>query len=84
MIPLTETSSESKVRVIQIPTGRQQMNRLFQLGLVREEEIVIVKNNGHGPLLILVKDTKVILGRGIASRVMVQEVSNTEVENQQG
>lgn len=80
MIPLTETSSDSKVRVIQIPTGRQQMNRLFQLGLVRDEEIEIVKNNGHGPLLILVKDTKIILGRGIASRVMVDLVPSGDVD----
>lgn len=56
------------------------MNRLFQLGVVREEEIVVVKNNGHGPLLIMVKDTKVILGRGIAGRVMVELQSNTDVE----
>ena len=82
MIPLTETESETKVQVKQIPDGRRQMNRLFQLGLVRDEEITVIKNNGRGPLLILVKDTKVILGRGIAGRVMVQLVSSTEVESQ--
>ena len=59
------------------------MNRLFQLGLVRDEDIVVVKNNGHGPLLIMVKDTKVILGRGIAGRVMVELESGTDVEHQQ-
>lgn len=57
------------------------MNRLFQLGLVRDEEIEIVKNNGHGPLLILVKDTKVILGRGIAGRVMVDLIPSEDVDN---
>ena len=83
MIPLTETSSDSTVKVVQLPTGRQQMNRLFQLGLVRDEDIIVVKNNGHGPLLIMVKDTKVILGRGIAGRVMVELESGTDVEHQQ-
>jgi Fe2+ transport system protein FeoA len=35
----------------------------------------MVQNFGHGPLIVLVRDTRVALGRGEAMKVLVEKVS---------
>jgi Fe2+ transport system protein FeoA len=47
-------------------------NRLISLGFTPGVEIQVLQNNGHGPLVVNVRDTRVALGRGEAHDIFVE------------
>ncbi|MCR4408598.1 MAG: ferrous iron transport protein A [Anaerolineae bacterium] len=52
--------------------GRGFVGRLAALGFTPGAEVRMIQNFGHGPLIVSVRDTRIALGRGEASRVRVQ------------
>lgn len=66
-----------KLRIIQYDSGRKMAEGLSALG-IHIGEIIIVKNSApfHGPILIEIPSTQgiVAVGRGMASKVIVEEV----------
>ena len=52
--------------------GHRLEHRLQHMGLARGERVRVLRNNAPGPLIVAVRDTRLCLGRGIASRVMVR------------
>lgn len=60
-----------KVRLVSINAGRGLNSRLTAMGLVPDVEITVVNNSHPGPFVISVKDSKVILGKGMAHKIMV-------------
>ena len=69
--PLSTVRSGQRVRLAAIEAGRSLNIRLSAMGLVRNVEITVVSNNHPGPFVILVKRSKVVLGRGMAQKIMV-------------
>ena len=70
---LTECNKGEELTVLKVNAGSKAKKRLANLGIV--PGIKIVKNKSapfSGPLEILVKGTKLVIGRGIASKVIVQ------------
>ncbi len=61
--------------VRQLDGGRGFMSRLAAMGFTLGSEVTMMQNFGHGPLIVLVRDTRVALGRGEASRVSVHRRS---------
>jgi ferrous iron transport protein A len=61
--------------VRQLAGGRGFMSRLAALGFTPGAEVTMVQNFGRGPLIVLVRDTRVALGRGEAAKVLVEKVS---------
>ena len=57
--------------VISLDGGRGLVSRLAALGFTPGATVNVVRNHGHGPLIVSVLDTQVALGRGEASRVQV-------------
>jgi ferrous iron transport protein A len=69
--PLSTVESGRTVKLARINAGQGLNSRLASMGLVPGVEITVV-NNGHpGPFVISVKDSKMMLGRGIAHKIMV-------------
>jgi ferrous iron transport protein A len=59
------------VRLASIEAGRGLNSRLASMGLVPNVKITVI-NNGHpGPFIINVKGTRMMLGRGMAHKIMV-------------
>jgi ferrous iron transport protein A len=58
--------------VLAIHGDRQVTSRLASLGLTPGVQVDILRNYGHGPLIISVRGTRVALGRGEASKIEVQ------------
>jgi len=56
--------------------GRGFMGRLAALGFTPGVEVTMVQNFGHGPLIVLVRDTRVALGRGEAAKVLVGRMTH--------
>lgn len=48
--------------------------RLQEMGILKGESILVIRNTGIGPIEIAVKGTHLALGRGIASKIIVEEV----------
>jgi ferrous iron transport protein A len=70
--PLSGVLAGERVRIARISAGcRGLANRLASMGLMVNVEITVV-NNGHpGPFVVGVRESKVVLGRGMADRIMV-------------
>ena len=69
--PLSKVKSGNKATLVTISAGRGLNNRLAAMGLVSGVEITVVSNSHPGPFVINVKGSKVMLGRGMANKIMV-------------
>jgi len=67
---------ESKTaKVIDIQGGQTVRQRLSQMGIHPGDTVTILRYGAlRGPLLIEIHGSQVALGRGIASKVIVEEV----------
>ena len=70
--PLSTTQAGDCVRVVGIDAGRGLNSRLAAMGLVASTELRVVSNGHPGPFVLIVKDAKVVLGRGVAQKIMVK------------
>jgi len=59
-------------QVHELAGGRGFVCRLAALGLTPGARIKMVQNFGHGPLIVLVRETRLALGRGEAMKVLVE------------
>ena len=60
-----------KAKLVSVNAGRGLNSRLASMGLLPNVEITVVSNNHPGPFVISVKDSKMMLGRGMAHKIMV-------------
>ncbi len=79
-IPLAMLPVGAKGKIVGIHGGRGIVRRLSDMGFVPDVEVKIVHSHtSHnprrgGPLVVEVKDSRIALGRGVAMKIMVQEV----------
>ena len=81
-LPLAMLPIGAKGKITGIRGGRRMARRLSDMGFIQDVEVTIVHshashNPGHGgPLVVDVKDSRIALGRGVAMKIMGQEVEN--------
>lgn len=68
---LSEVPKGRKVRVRRVYAGRGLSMRLYQMGIVPGEEVV-VKHNNKGFIVLEVRGAEISLSRGIASKIEVE------------
>jgi ferrous iron transport protein A len=71
-IPLAELVTGENATVISFTAGRAVINRMASLGITPGAKIDMTQNYGHGPLIVIVRGTRVALGRGEAAKVLVE------------
>jgi ferrous iron transport protein A len=71
-MPLAFVDSGTKVRIQEILGGHTLLQRLNAMGLVPGTEINVMRNDQGGPLVVTVLDTRVMLGRGMAHKILVR------------
>ena len=71
-MPLTMVSEGGRAVLRSIEGGRQLRGRLAALGLLPGSELEVVQNSGHGPFVVAVKGSRVVIGRGMADRIVVE------------
>jgi Fe2+ transport system protein FeoA len=69
--PLSMAKAGQKVKVALIDAGHVLNSRLASMGILPNVEITVISNGRPGPFVIIVKDSKVVLGRGMADKIMV-------------
>ncbi len=47
-------------------------SRLCSLGILNGHTVDVIKNDGHGPIIIKVFDSKIAIGRGQASKINIE------------
>ena len=77
IVNLANVTPGSKVRVIEIRGGLGIRQRLSCLG-IHPGDLMIVQASGimRGPVLVNIHDNKVALGRGVASKIMVEVINS--------
>ena len=58
-------------RLVTIEGGVGLRSRLTAMGLREGVDVRVVRNGGHGPFVVAAGGTRIVLGRGMAHRVMV-------------
>jgi DtxR family Mn-dependent transcriptional regulator len=69
---LSAVKTGDKARLIRIDAGRRLNSRLAALGFVPDAELTVVSNGHPGPFVVVVKDVKMALGRGVAHKILVR------------
>jgi ferrous iron transport protein A len=72
MKSLDEIEVGRKVRIVKILGGYGLVRRLVSLGLTIGVELFIINN--QGPIIIKLGDSNIAIGRGIARKVLVEEI----------
>ncbi len=68
---LANVKAGRKVRFVNVRAGQALKARLAALGLVPGSELEVVSNSFHGPFIVAVKGSRLVLGRGMAQKIVV-------------
>jgi ferrous iron transport protein A len=72
-ISLTELTVDHQATILAFNMGTVEATRLVSLGFTPGAEISMSQNYGRGPLIVLVRGTRVALGRVEAANIFVQQ-----------
>ncbi|MHC5076863.1 MAG: FeoA family protein [Planctomycetota bacterium] len=70
--PLSTVQNGQKVILAQVDAGRELKSRLASMGLLPNTEMTVISNKHPGPFMISVKKSKIMIGRGMANKIMVR------------
>ena len=71
-MPLTAAPIGAKVRLRSVDAGRALEARLAALGIVTGVDLEVIIRGRMGPIVVGVRSARVMLGRAMANRMMVQ------------
>ena len=74
-IPLATTNVDDEVELVSIEGGRNIQRRLAELGLINGVQFRILSKGQPGPFIILLRQTRLVLGRGMIDSVSVRPVT---------
>ncbi|MBM7854900.1 ferrous iron transport protein A [Desulfohalotomaculum tongense] len=60
--------------VREIAGGRGVRKRLTGMGFIEGVTVRIIKNDNYGPLIVSLGEGRLVLGQGVANKIMVEEV----------
>lgn len=72
--PLDKIPAGTVAQIVSIEAGSGLKNRLASMGLLVDVDVRVVRNDGAGQIIVNVKNSKVILGRGMSHKIFVVEV----------
>ena len=70
-ISLTELAANDHATILQLPIGKAEITRLASLGFTPGAKVNMSHNYGKGPLIVIVRGTRVALGRDEAAKIVV-------------
>ncbi len=71
-MPLTIVQPGRTVRLVSVDAGHSLQGQLTAMGLVPGVEIEVLRNSFKGPFIIAVKGSRIMLGRGMAQKIVVK------------
>lgn len=76
VLPLGFLSSGQEAVIKDIAAGNHLRGRLFELGFITGAKVCVVQNQPSGPLMVALGNGRVVIGRGEAQKIMVEEVGS--------
>jgi ferrous iron transport protein A len=73
-LPLSRIQPGKLVQIVDLDAGRELWTRLESMGVFPCAEVTVLANHNHGPLLLALGDSRIMLGRGMADKVIVQPI----------
>lgn len=68
------------VLVKNIVAGKGLRRRLLAMGIIPGQQVRVLLNDRSGPVVVSVKGVRVMLGRGMAGKIMVEEAAPAPVK----
>lgn len=72
-LPLAVVGPGTEVKVLEVAGGIGMRTRLAGMGVVAGATLKVLANDG-GPLLVSCGETRLALGRGMAHRILVEQL----------
>ncbi len=69
---LAMAAENENLKIVQVGHGGKFKKKLSEMGLYRDSQIKVIKNDIPGPLIVDVKGSRLIIGRGQAQKIMVE------------
>ena len=73
-VSLSTVHAGEVVWIERMDGGQHFVSRLASLGFTPGARLTVVQNFGHGPIIVSLRDTRVALGRGEASKISVRQL----------
>jgi len=70
--PLADIETAREVRLVSIDAGRGLMSRLASMGFLPGTAFTVKANRGFGPVIVALKGTRDMIGRGMAQKMLVE------------
>ncbi len=71
-MPLLMVKRGMKMRIKSVIGGHGLKAKLAAMGLANGMEIEVVSNNHRGPLIVKVLESRIMLGKGMAHKILVE------------
>ncbi|MBI5458658.1 MAG: ferrous iron transport protein A [Methanobacterium sp.] len=69
---LAMAGENENLKIVQVWHGGKFKKKLSEMGLYKDSQIKVIKNDIPGPLIVDVKGSRLIIGRGQAQKIMVE------------
>jgi len=70
---LSDARPHTRLILSEIEGGERLEKKLTDMGLIPGEQISKLESSGKGPVMLLVKGAKIVIGRGMADKIIVKE-----------
>lgn len=70
-MPLALVEAGKRVLIVGLAAGEGLRGRLAAMGLVPGTQVEVIMNSARGPFIVSVKGSRIILGLGMAQKIMV-------------
>lgn len=74
MMTLAMGNINEELKIIQVGHEEKFKKRLSEMGIYKNAMVKIIKNDIPGPLIVDIKGSKLVLGRGQAQKIRVEGV----------
>ena len=74
-MPLDMLAPGQRAKVVGMYGGREFNRRLASIGILPGTELALVRRGAAGPVIVEVRGSQFILGRGMAQRVLVERLT---------
>ena len=74
-VKLTAVPGGESASIREMAGGQAFLSRLAPLGFVPGARLRMIQNSGRGPLIVIVRDARVALGRGEADKILVEPIA---------
>jgi ferrous iron transport protein A len=73
MVELTKLKKDEESQIVELKGGKDFHSRMASLGITKGAAIKVLQNYGKGPIIVIVRNTRIALGRGEANKILVDK-----------